>query len=273
MSLLSNFIGQVESGNNPNASLTDYAGNVSVNAQYQQSAAYIQNYGGVGGAPAIDNQAAGLLQANPNATLGDFYSAYNHGSVLNWGSYSSRYPLQANNFLTNANAQGYDQNTPLSSLTGGTSGNSVTFGANPPTSQLQQAADAGVGSDTPDLTDADFNGLSDSDIVGASDAAGSGVGSIDASTLASSLGSGAGTPVNITDLPGLDTSLTGASKTVGTDTQQAAGGIAGTAASILNSAEQYTSRAFVVIALVLLGALFIAFGLGMFGKRELAAVT
>jgi hypothetical protein len=53
----------------------------------------------------------------------------------------------------------------------------------------------------------------------------------------------------------------------GSDIEKAAGGIAGTAASIFNSLETYTSSAFVVIALSVFGLIFVAFGLSMFGKR------
>lgn len=115
-SALGQLIGGIESGNNPNASLTDYAGNVSVNAQYQQSAAYVARYGA--GEDGVLNQANQLLASNPNATLGDFYTEYNHGSVLPWDTYSSRFPQQANNFLINAQSNGYDQNTPLSNVVG-----------------------------------------------------------------------------------------------------------------------------------------------------------
>jgi hypothetical protein len=173
MSSLSQLVGQIESGNNPNASLTDYAGNVSVNAQFQQSAPYIAQYGGVAGEPAIANQAAGLLARNPNATLGDFYSAYNHGSVLPFATYSARFPMQANNFLTNAHAAGYNQNTPLSSLVGGGSAGGPLFNGSSYDSIF------GSGSTLPALSDADFKGLTDSDIVGDtadSTASGSGVG-------------------------------------------------------------------------------------------------
>lgn len=105
----------------------------------------------------------------------------------------------------------------------------------------------------------------------------SAVGSVNAGTLAQSLGGGA--PINITDLPGLDTSVTGAGSaiqkgagTIGTDVQQSAGGIVGTAASIFNNAQTYFSSAVVVVALVILGLVFVAFGLGMF-KHNLAAAV
>lgn len=94
-------------------------------------------------------------------------------------------------------------------------------------------------------------------------------------SLISSLG---GAPIDIVNLPGLDTSVSGAGKavqtgagTIGTDVQQSAGGIAGTAASIANAAQTYFSGAVAVIALVVLGLVFVAFGLGMFKHNILQA--
>lgn len=292
MSLLSQFVGQIESGNNPNASLVDYAGNTSVNAQYQQSAAYVATYGS--GASGIDTQASQLLAQNPNATLGDFYSLYNHGSVLNWGSYSSRFPLQAGNFSSNAAAAGYNQNTPLSTLVG--NGSTATSAGDP----FQDIGAAGATDEGPITSDPlgssvtmgsgvapssnsslDWSDIGDNtfDQDLASDPAGAGVGSIDAGSLAQSLGGGGGAPVNITDLPGLDTSVSGAGKavqsgatTVGSNIESSAGGIAGTAASIFNAGKGYFSSAVVVIGLIILGLIFVAFGLSMFKHNIAAAV-
>jgi hypothetical protein len=114
VSKLAFLVGQIESGNNPHASLTDYAGNVSYNAQYQQGPAYIKQYGA--GAAGIDNQAHQLLQRSPHATLSDFYSEYNHGSVLPWRIYCERFPLQANNFIRNVHALGYTPDTLVATL-------------------------------------------------------------------------------------------------------------------------------------------------------------
>lgn len=107
-------IGEVESGNNPAASATDYKGNVSTNAQYQQSAAYIKTYGA--GPAGIENQARQLLKTHPALTIGEFYSAYNHGSVLPWLTYSHRFTAQAHNFFTKANAMGYTPSAPAVEL-------------------------------------------------------------------------------------------------------------------------------------------------------------
>lgn len=107
-------IGEVESGNNPGASATDYKGNVSENAQYQQSAAYIKTYGA--GPAGIENQARRLLTNRYALTIGEFYSAYNHGSVLPWNRYARRFPQQAQNFAGKAKAMGYSPFTLVSEL-------------------------------------------------------------------------------------------------------------------------------------------------------------
>lgn len=124
-----------------------------------------------------------------------------------------------------------------------------------------------------DVPDNLFDGSSTSDPIGSPPS------SINASTLAQSLGGGGGAPINITDLPGLDTSVSGAGSaiqkgatTAGSDVQTAAGGIAGTAATITNAISDFTRNALVVTALVILGLVFVAFGLGMF-KHNLAAAV
>jgi hypothetical protein len=263
---LGQLIAQIESGGNPNASLTDYAGNTSVNALFQQSAAYVQTYGS--GEAGVINQAQGLLASNPNATLGDFYSLYNHGSVLPFGQYASRFPLQANNFLTNANAAGFNQNTPLSSLLGG-SGVSGIDGASSvqfSNDDLSAAAASGLGSDTPNLTDADFEGLTDADVTGGTTA-----GTL---TGASGLGSvGGGVAVDLTD-------PTNVASTAGGDVQKGLGTVGSAATSSTNSIDSYVSsainsleqsfgEAFLMIALVVMGIVLVAFGLGLFGKDRL----
>lgn len=298
MSLLDNLIGSIESGNNPNASLTDYAGNVSVNAQYQQSAGYIASHGGIGGAAAIENQAQTMLASNPNATLGDFYTAYNHGSVLDWSTYSSRFPLQANNFLTNAQSQGFNQNTPLASLLGGST---ATGGAGgDPYEDIFGGEDSSLGSDplgssvtmnqtvTGSAGSVDFNDIDATDFDGSGGLTGGAntPGYVGSGTIPNGLPGGAaavagtgGAPINITDLPGLDTSVTGAGSaiqkgatTAGSDVESAAGGIAGTSAGITNAVTGFFSNALVVVALVILGLVFVAFGLGMFKHNIAAAV-
>lgn len=120
-----------------------------------------------------------------------------------------------------------------------------------------------------DLADNTFDGAADPAAVasGAGGAAGAGIAGVAGGGIAVDLTD----PTNVAINAGKD--IQAGAGTVGQDVQTSAGGIAGTAASILNSFEAYTSRAFVVAALVLLGALFIAFGLGMFGKREAASVA
>ena len=117
---LAQIIGQAESGNNPNASLVDYAGNRSVNAQYQQSQAYVSQYGS--GEQGITNQAQQLLAGNPNATLGTFYSLYNHGQALPWDQYSQMFPEQAANFSRALSMYGASPSSPLSSYLGAIGG-------------------------------------------------------------------------------------------------------------------------------------------------------
>jgi hypothetical protein len=108
----------------------------------------------------------------------------------------------------------------------------------------------------------------------------SGAAATAATPATAAAGGAGGIAVNLTDETQLPSSVSGAGTaakagltTAGSDVQTAAGGLAGTAASIVNSAEAYTSKAIVVIALVLMGAIFVALGLGLFGKRELAAIT
>jgi len=131
--------------------------------------------------------------------------------------------------------------------------------------------------DTPQIVD--FGDLPDNIFDGSSvaPAVASGAAASGAGTAAAGAG---GIAVNLTDETGLPSSVSGAGTaakagltTAGGDVQTAAGGLAGTGASIINSAETYTSRAFVMIALVVMGAIFVAFGLSIFGKRALAAVT
>lgn len=163
----------------------------------------------------------------------------------------------------------------------GATGSGVTMNADQSDALFASAANQGIGSDTPNLTDADFAGLQDSDVTDGTAALGNDQGT---PNLGGGLNTGAGgiaggQPVDITDLPGLDTSVSGAGKavqqgatTAGSDVQTAAGGIAGTAAGITNALSGYASNALVVVALVLLGLVFVAFGLGMF-KHNLAAAV
>jgi len=50
------------------------------------------------------------------------------------------------------------------------------------------------------------------------------------------------------------------------------GGIAGAITGVFTSAETFLGHAFVVVALVVLGIVFVAFGLGLFNKKMVAAV-
>ncbi len=99
-----------------------------VNPTYGQYGGFVQQYGS--GPAGVNNFASSLLQANPNATVGDFYAGYVRGTGTP-GQYSWQDLVNVNssgqrgaegaatNFLNNS---GYDPNTPLSSVMGG-SGN------------------------------------------------------------------------------------------------------------------------------------------------------
>jgi hypothetical protein len=168
---------------------------------------------------------------------------------------------------------------PQLGATGSASGipginSSVSISDDQLTPNLLSAANQGVGADAPDLTDADFAGLTDADIVGPTSSAATTAGTSATSAATGAAGAG-GTPINITDLPGADTAIKGAGSSVqsglsgvATGVTGAANAVAGTAASVINSFESFTSNAFVVIALVVMGVIFVAFGLGMFGKRQ-----
>lgn len=89
-----------------------------VNPTYGQYSQYVSQYGS--GAAGVDNYAQQVLAANPNATLGDFYSGYvggtgNPANTPGLAALQSQYPDAYNNLLANA---GVDANTPLSSLVG-----------------------------------------------------------------------------------------------------------------------------------------------------------
>jgi hypothetical protein len=90
-----------------------------VNPTYGQYQGFVSQYGS--GAAGVDNYAAQVLAANPNATLGDFYSGYvlgtgNPAVLPGAGALQSSYPSAYNNL---ANNSGVPLDTPLASLTGG----------------------------------------------------------------------------------------------------------------------------------------------------------
>jgi Phage tail lysozyme len=125
---------------------------------------------------------------------------------------------------------------------------------------------------------ADFGDLPDN-IFDGSTAPVTSVASGTAGTAATGVAGAGGAPIDVTDLPGLDTSITGAGKavqtgagTIGSDVTSAAGGITGTIASTINSLETYTSSTFVAVALAILGIVFVAFGLGFFKPKQVLSV-
>jgi hypothetical protein len=125
---------------------------------------------------------------------------------------------------------------------------------------------------------ADFGELPDNLFDGSTDPISTVAGG--ATTAATGVAGAGGTPVNITDLTGLDTSVTGAGKavqtgagTIGSSVTGAAGTVTGTAASAINSLETYTSSTFVVVALAIMGIVFVAFGLGFFKPKDVLALV
>lgn len=114
-SVISNIVGELESG----------GGTTSANV-YGQLPAFQQQYGV--GAAGVDNYAAQVLQADPNATLGDFYSGYNlnTGNPANTPGVTALVNQNPAAFTNLVNNAGYDINTPLSSLVGDSSVPGIT---------------------------------------------------------------------------------------------------------------------------------------------------
>lgn len=114
-STLAQIIAGLESGNGA------YAGNQPVsmaNPTYGQYSPFVQQYGD--GATGVDAYAQAMLNANPNATLGDYYAGYvlgtgNPANAPTLEQLQAQYPSAYNNLVNNS---GYDLSTPLSSLTG-----------------------------------------------------------------------------------------------------------------------------------------------------------
>lgn len=115
MSALSDIVANIESSGGANVASQPAS---MVNPTYGQYGQFVTQYGS--GAAGVDNYASQVLAANPNATLGDFYSGYalNTGNPANTpglGTLQSQYPSYYNNLVNNA---GVDVNTPLSQLVG-----------------------------------------------------------------------------------------------------------------------------------------------------------
>lgn len=190
------------------------------------------------------------------------------GGLGNWSTYNN----QGSSALT-ASGQNIASSLGLSSSGSAAAsnnplGSSVTID---PNGASEFSNDDGIGTtfdDTPTLTDADFSGLTDADIMGTSATASPNLGiGTGISGVAGAQGQ-TGTP-----LPGQqntgEASVAGQAVqkglgTAGTDVQQASAGITGTLTSAVLSLETYTSEAFVVIAIVAVGAILIAYGLGLF---------
>lgn len=286
---LGNIIFQLEGGaaGAPQGPGVTYPGGVAetfANEAFGQHPGFANQYGS--GEAGVLNYANQILASNPNATVGEFYSSYNQATgnpanLTSLATLQARNPGAYSNFARNA---GSYANTPLSSVLGAGGNGTVTYNpSGADTATWLSAANQGVGQDAPTLTDDDFSGLQDSDVWdGSSPAIANTPGSLGTgganqpgyvgggtNGLGGTIGGTGGAPINITDLPGLDTAVTSGAGTVGTDVQQSAGGIAGTAASIFNSFQSYASGALVVTALICLGLIFVAFGLGMFKSASL----
>lgn len=113
MSSLSDLVAQLESGGGANNASQPAS---MVNPTYGQYSAFATQYGS--GAPGVDNYAGQFLAANPNATVGDFYSNYvlGTGSASNpqniYSDLQAQYPSAASNLANNINPD-----TSLASLT------------------------------------------------------------------------------------------------------------------------------------------------------------
>jgi hypothetical protein len=153
----------------------------------------------------------------------------------------------------------------LSAGSSGLGGGSSLFGDAGGTGDSVTVASGGS---VPTPTDAEI----DDAFGGSNPAVSSGAGS----AAGAAAGAG-GIAVNLTDESGLPSSITSAGNAAkagatqaGSDITGASSGITGTSASIFNNFQTYASGALIVVALVLAGLIFVAFGLGMF-KHDLVA--
>lgn len=166
---------------------------------------------------------------------------------------------------------------------------SVFNGGSPPsyadgaaTSGVMAPGDDGVATYANGTPAVNFNDLSPNTFDGASGSYSLGTGGTNqpgyvgsgTDGLGGAVGGTGGQPIDITDLPATTKALTGAGQdvktgltTTGSDIQQSAGGIVGTFTSAVNALEDWTSSAFVIIALVVMGLIFVGAGLKMFGSR------
>jgi hypothetical protein len=202
------------------------------------------------------------------------------GGLRNWSTYNN----QGSSALT-ASGQNIANSMGLSSGGSAASGNdplgsSLTIDPN----GASEFNNDGIGTtfdDTPTLTNADFSGLTDADIMGNTTSAlgndqgtpNLGGGVSNTTTAGAQFDTAGGQPVTVTN-----TSATGQIAgqavqtglgTAGTDVENAAGGITGTLTSAFLSLETYTSELFVVVAIVAVGVILIAYGLGLF-KHNIA---
>jgi Cell Wall Hydrolase len=240
-----------------------------------------------GGAAGTSPYAGGLdfsdIGGVPNIQNSDF-DGLTDEDILGGGSASNansadQFSLFGNPSTPAGSTVGFNATSPGSS---GLGGGSSLFGGD-----ASSDTDGVTANGTPVLQDSDFDGLTDADIVGSSGASGinaaTGAGLVGTSGTSptgaaggAAIGSAGGINVNLTDESGLPSSITSAGKAAqtgatqaGSDVQTAAGGIAGTVASIFNNAQSYASGAIIIVALVAIGLIFVAFGLGMFKHDSL----
>lgn len=127
VNLLTELIGMIESGNNPNQGFQPGSG--TIGGQYQQSYGFQQQYGGnTSGQTNLDpayqlgvlnNYLSSAIAANPNISVGDLYAGYNLNTGVA-GDPSLGFGMLPGNVQANVNgaaaALGIDLNSPAASI-------------------------------------------------------------------------------------------------------------------------------------------------------------
>jgi Cell Wall Hydrolase len=230
------------------------------------------------------------FSATPNANAQALAQAVQDGSITSLGNTGNVLNFQSgqtavNNGFTNTSNIGVSNNIGgnfFSDRFGAPTSNAVlpqlggsTLPGGDSLSDIPGGSDDTItGTATGSAGTADFGDLSDDAFDGSTGAVGG------TATSASGIPGVGGASVNITDLPGADTAITGAgtavqqgATTAGGDILTGTGNIASTAASAINSLESYTSTTFVAVAIAIMGIIFVAFGLGLFGKKQVQQVV
>jgi hypothetical protein len=175
----------------------------------------------------------------------------------------------------------FDSGSPLAPSAGANTASTPGFGSTPflalnagtnagaANAALFQFPSSGAASTASTFTgsSADLTGISSAGAVGTQGSVGS-------------IGGAGGIAVNLTDETQLAPDVTAAGKavqsganTVGSNVTSSASNIANTAASAISSLEQYTSATFVAIAISVMGIIFVAYGLGLFGKKRVQQIV